>query len=758
MTSSMPRRGSREAPSFDPEKPRYLKDYFAELEHLFTECAITQDAEKKHFAVYYLAYDLKPIWESLDEYSDATKTYDDFKKAVLTSYLDSSQEQYTLADLDLLIGNCQRVGINSLADLVNYQQQFKAITKYLKLKNRISDLEIQKLFIRGFQPALWMKISQRLQLKKPDHYPEDPYEMKDVQDAAKFVLHGTPTMLTSSARSSLPSSTSPLPPDNSIKPEALSSIFSEFTKTLLEAFNNQNRPKSQGQQNHSHNGTVKCAFCGKDHFIRDCKLVEEYQQAGKVKRNNEGKVVLPTGAFVPREIPGNFLKERIDEWHRRNPNQLASGMMSASTMLGSITQNAPTSTPVTPLPASNQIQQTYQLSTEDRMALLEAELFNLRAKHSNFKPIIRTRAQRVRDNSTRDDDDDIPAPPEPSKPSESTHVQPQNAPAQIPSSSQSSTSSSSSSIPEHPFREAQDASYLPPQSRNVGAPVKSTAKKSEPAYRTHPPIYDSEVAIKIYNRSLDAPVTLTQRELLSIAPEVRSHYREATTTKRNANSANLTPAAQTNILEDEGPSDRDFNRSHSMPLAASIHRSPPEGSTIIQDPIEMYFRSLGPGENPDPNRIIVAKESSALRSVFAIVDNSQKVECILDPGCQIVAMSEEVCHDLSLVYDPTIKLNMQSANGTVDQSLGLARHVPFLIGGLTFYMQVHIIRSPAYDILLGRPFDILTRSIVQNFANEDQTITIFDPNTSRTVTVPTIPRSPPQIRKSNHGNFIFSRV
>ena len=91
-------------------------------------------------------------------------------------------------------------------------------------------------------------------------------------------------------------------------------------------------------------------------------------------------------------------------------------------------------------------------------------------------------------------------------------------------------------------------------------------------------------------------------------------------------------------------------------------------------------------------------------------------------------MAEDVGMDLALIYDPEIVLNMQSANGEIDKSLGLARNVPISIGDITLYIQIHIIRSPAYDILLGRPFDILTESVVRNFANEDQTITIFDPN------------------------------
>jgi hypothetical protein len=56
---------------------------------------------------------------------------------------------------------------------------------------------------------------------------------------------------------------------------------------------------------------------------------------------------------------------------------------------------------------------------------------------------------------------------------------------------------------------------------------------------------------------------------------------------------------------------------------------------------------------------------------------------------------------LTLAYDPSIKLNMQSANGEVDQSLGLSRNVPCKINTITLYLQIHIIRSPAYNILLG---------------------------------------------------------
>jgi hypothetical protein len=140
-----------------------------------------------------------------------------------------------------------------------------------------------------------------------------------------------------------------------------------------------------------------------------------------------------------------------------------------------------------------------------------------------------------------------------------------------------------------------------------------------------------------------------------------------------------------------------------------------------------------------------------------VIDNREEVESIIDPGSQIIAMSEAVFHDIDLAYDPSIKLDMQSANGEVDQSLGLSRNVPCKINTITLYLQIHIIRSPAYDILLGQPFDILTKLTVKDFPNKDQTITIVDPNTKHSVTIPTLPRTPPRHRRHGGQGFRFSR-
>jgi len=476
------------------------------------------------------------------------------------------------------------------------------------------------------------------------------------------------------------------PDSKFVKTEDLSNIFSKFSKELITALVTQQcaRPSNSNSTQRS----VNCNFCGKKHFIRECEIVEEYIRAGKCRRNIEGKVVLPSGAFVPREIPGTLLHERVDEWHRRNPNQLAAP---TSAMFHPVVTPPPTAKPVT-------FHDAYQLSASNRIAALEAELFSLKARRPGFTPIIHTRAQKARDTSTEiDDNTDEPTAPtaQHRMPSEEpSHREPSPVPPTVVPPGPSVKG------PEHPFRAAQDAVYAPPQSRNVGAPFKPPAgKKPEVAYCTLPPVHNPVHAQSVYERALNSSFTITQEELLSLAPEVRSKFREAVTSRCAPPKDATTDQHLYDVEEDT--TETYFAPTVSCAIPKCQHRSPPPSALIIPDPIEAYYRSLSPGQQPDFDLLTVAKESHALQSIYPLVDNSQKVESVLDLGCQIVVMSETVCHQLGISYDPEVILHMLSANGAIDNSLGLARNVPFSISGLTFYMQVHIIRSPAYEILLG---------------------------------------------------------
>ena len=749
----MPARGERAAPTFDRTKPRELIRFFEELEYLFDRATLVDESEKKKHVLRYVEFEVEQLWKTFTEYTDATKTYQDFKSAILIHYPDASGDYvYSLRDMDLLIGERQRLGISNMNDLADFHLQFLSITSWLIEKKQLGTLEQQRGYLRVFQPRLLGAITNRLQMKHPDHHPNIPHTIKDVYEAARFIIQSATTAPQNYFAPTPPNVNPPFVPDGSVsiakrepsvKQEDFGSLFSEFTKSIVEAINQNSRGRNNPNPSSSDSAprSTSCNFCGGPHFIRECNQVEEMIQAGKCKRNAEGKVVLPSGAYVPREIPPGLLSERIEEWHKCYPNQLA-----AATLLHTI---GPFDSVLTPSPKNAVIQHSFQLSTSDRIATIEAELYNLRARNPKFVPLVRTRAQKARAPTTEVDDDEDAAAVRAARQPQIVDVTDEEEARPIitteaPTATEPTAVSQPIIAPEHPYQNAKDAAYAPPTTRNVGAPVKAPAnsKRSDPAYKTLPPVHDPAIAAEVYKRSMEAPITITQRELLSLSPEVRSQVREVTTTRRIPNNP---PIATQNALQlEEGSNEEDTDNASSETLYSQPccrhSRVPPHGAIIVPDPIERYIRSLPPGQEPDPDRLIIAKESSAVRSIFAVIDSTKRKECILDPGCQIVAMAEDVCHELSLVYDPTIRLNMQSANGSTDWSLGLARNVPFTIGSITLYMQVHIIGSPAYDILLGRPFDILTESIVRNFANEDQTVTITDPNTGQRYTIPTFPR------------------
>ena len=67
-----------------------------------------------------------------------------------------------------------------------------------------------------------------------------------------------------------------------------------------------------------------CNFCSiPSHYIRECKIVEEYIWFGKCKRSTDNRVVLPLRVQVPCSITGAWMCDRMDEWHWQNPRQMA---------------------------------------------------------------------------------------------------------------------------------------------------------------------------------------------------------------------------------------------------------------------------------------------------------------------------------------------------------------------------------------------------------------------------------------------------
>ncbi|KAF8219081.1 hypothetical protein L208DRAFT_1343549, partial [Tricholoma matsutake] len=405
-----------------------------------------------------------------------------------------------------------------------------------------------------------------------------------------------------------------------------------------------------------------CIFCGlSGHFISDCLVCQMYINEQKCKKNAKGKVMLPNGQFTPRNIPGCCIKDHIDEWIRRNPD-------------------------INIIPALMGIYQIMDMNTaaDIHITHLEQELYALQSGR----------------NFAQHEPGPIAAPVvQPSILSMAPSAEPVALPTPTiapPSISSTVTNPSTSNIapatalqttlnlqptpnlqplmslqpPVHPYAAASENTYLPPHEQNFA----STSKGKEcdgPSYHTVAPIQNDTIAQDIFSRSMKILiVTLTMEELLSLSPKVHMKWKEQLTPHR--------------ILNQDGN-----NVGHLVN----------EEVLMINDPYETYISSLQISDIPKP--FVAAKESHSIRSVMMNVNSINPVQSVVDPGSSIIAMSEEVCHELCLAYNPSIHIPLQSANGGIDKSLGLARNVPCKVGMITIYMQIYIIRNPAYDILLG---------------------------------------------------------
>ena len=264
---------------------------------------------------------------------------------------------------------------------------------------------------------------------------------------------------------------------------------------------------------------------------------------------------------------------------------------------------------------------------------------------------------------------------------------------------------------------------------------------------------------------MNAQVTLMQHKLLLLSPKVRNQVQEATSSQQVVKPGALAAPFNSNLLDVfdsmDAAADTNDTVQHkaaqlaTMPAAytttvSSFTFSPakptdsaskltgsntnlPPSTIIINDPYKVYLHAAL--DDCGFNFLTIAKELSALCTILPLFNHNKYVESIVDPGSQVIAMSAAACHVLALIYDLHVKLCIQSMNGDVDEMLGLTRNILMPIGVIMLYVQIHIVHNLMYDILLERPFNIVLESIVHNFSNKDQTITIHNLNTGKTTMV-----------------------
>jgi hypothetical protein len=291
--------------------------------------------------------------------------------------------------------------------------------------------------------------------------------------------------------------------------------------------------------------------------------------------------------------------------------------------------------------------------------------------------------------------------------------------------------------------------------------INAESNNPGPAYKLKAPVDEAVSVRDVLQRMLSLPVPVSVEELLGLSPPLKEGTRKQITKVRKP----LQTSAYVEEIAEQEESEKIFNPREDLAadkedteLGLSLssyilagdnnNQSLNPNFKVASDPYYQYH--LATGRNSD----IVYKihDSYPLQTVFPKINKIGVEEAILDSGSQIVAMARAIAHEMGLVWNPDIQIRMESANGTVDTTLGLAENVLFRFGDVEVYLQVHVIEKPAYKVLLGKPFDVFTRSVVSTQADGGQTVLVTDPNTGKRAMLTTYNRgeSPADLYKKKH--------
>ena len=179
--------------------------------------------------------------------------------------------------------------------------------------------------------------------------------------------------------------------------------------------------------------------------------------------------------------------------------------------------------------------------------------------------------------------------------------------------------------------------------------------------------------------------------------------------------------------KDESREDRDQEKENSQPqkkvVLVNRLESPKKWQKIIKiedgevvkvwavaDPVLQFLERLSPEERSCQIFAIeeegereerVVPDIAHLRVVPAVINGIGEEEVLLDSGSQIVSMTKKVAATNKVSWNPSLSIQMQSANGSLFRTCRLARNIPFTLGGVIVLLQVHVMDVAPYTVLLG---------------------------------------------------------
>ena len=200
--------------------------------------------------------------------------------------------------------------------LTEYHCEFSGTANYLVSKHRMTSRKASIMYMSVFPVSVRPDITTQLTIKCPDVRPDDGYNLKDMMNAAQFVISSKPAIdllaATTPLQPSVPAPAPQPPMAAYVTPAAVTPYVPDLPLSYA-AQPYQQRPQYDG-----------CTFCGaSDHAIAACTVKAKYAHLGKIKIVNSCIQLLDGNSpfFEPYRSHGRFIQARIDRWILENPQQ-----------------------------------------------------------------------------------------------------------------------------------------------------------------------------------------------------------------------------------------------------------------------------------------------------------------------------------------------------------------------------------------------------------------------------------------------------
>ncbi|KAI9449120.1 hypothetical protein F5148DRAFT_987770 [Russula earlei] len=105
---------------------------------------------------------------------------------------------------------------------------------------------------------------------------------------------------------------------------------------------------------------------------------------------------------------------------------------------------------------------------------------------------------------------------------------------------------------------------------------------------------------------------------------------------------------------------------------------------------------------------------------------------VIDPGSQIIVIRQDLAREVNTKINYGQHLAMESANRLTSWMVGCTENLPMRIGDIPFVLHTYVVEHAPMRLLLGRPFQQLLLTQLEDFPNGKVELSICDPcNPSR---------------------------